>query len=165
MYTLTLLMNSTKDGHICKPQNLSHTHPHLFYFIFIYYYLFIYDSFIGFIFIVFIWAHSILILAQPRPNFPYPYVRTHCSHFFSFLISTIYSKSQTLKAHLFPILPPTHNLHLFSFLFSSFLSFYFLFFLSISSFFISSSTPSLPSCRRRCCYSHHFQSSLPTLAN
>ena len=135
----------------------------LFYFC---YYLFIYYSFIGLILIVFIWVHSILILAQPRPNFPYPYVRTNFSHSFSFLISTIHFKSQTLKAHFSPFCCPlTASIisHSSSLIFLSF-SFPF-FFLSISSFFISSSTPSLPSCRRWCCYSHHFQSSLPTLAN
>ena len=53
---------------------------------------------IGLILFVFIWVHSILILAQLSPNFPYPCVRTNPSHPFVFLIFTIHSKSQTLKA-------------------------------------------------------------------
>ena len=113
---------------------------------------------------MFIWAHSILILAQPRPNFPYPYVRINPSHSFSFLISTIHSKSQTLKTHFFShsaahSQPPSLLILL---IFFSFL-FLLLVFLSIYSFFISSSTLPLPSCRQRCCYSHHFQLSLSSL--
>ena len=62
----------------------------LFYF---YLLLFIYRAYFDCV-----WAPSILILAQSRPNFLYPYVRTNPSYFFSILISTIHSKSQTLKA-------------------------------------------------------------------
>ena len=112
----------------------------LFYFC---YYLFIYYSFIGLILIVFIWAHSILILAQPRSNLS-PTFHTQMwelilTILFSFLISTIHFKSQTLKAHFSPFYRPlTASIlsHSSSLIFLSF-SFPF-FFLSISSFFISS---------------------------
>ena len=98
---------------------------------------------------MFIWAHSILILAQPRPNFPYPYVRTNPSHSFSFLISTIHSKSQTLKAHFFspfcrPLTTsiPSHSSYL---LFVSFSFTCFSFHLFFLHFFIDSTTAKLSS--------------------
>ena len=87
---------------------------------------------IGLILFVFIWVHSILILAQLSPNFPYPCVRTNPSHPFVFLIFTIHSKSQTLKALkdllFFPILSSTPSPFLLLLRFLSFPFFFLIFY-------------------------------------
>ena len=89
---------------------------------------------------MFIWAPSILILAQPRPNFLYPYVRTNPSYSFSiFNIHPPFQKSNTKDLFYFFLFSFCRPLTAFSFIFF----FFFFLFLPFSFFlYIFFSLPS-----------------------
>ena len=118
VYTLTLLMDSTKDEHICRPQNLSHTLSLFVYFILFLFITIIYLFFKAHLVNVFgLIYFGFFFLAQPLK----PIIHTHLGRLnlgpsFS---SNLHIPFQTLNLIISPFLflhQPSHPF--FSFLFS-----------------------------------------------